>query len=84
MSNFFTDNDDIQFLFGYLDLPKLAALCEQDFKFAKEYDFAPENTQDALDNYRRILTSLGDLAGDVIAPTAGDTDRIGNVLSDDG
>jgi alkylation response protein AidB-like acyl-CoA dehydrogenase len=84
MPNFFTDNDDLQFLFGHLDLPRLATLVEQDFRFAKEFDFAPTDAADAVDNYRRILTTLGEVAGEVIAPTAGDTDRVGNILGDDG
>jgi alkylation response protein AidB-like acyl-CoA dehydrogenase len=84
MANFFLDNQDIQFLFGRFDLPRLAALVEQDFSFAKEFDFAPEDAADAVDNYRRILTALGEVAAETIAPTAGDTDRVGNVLEDSG
>ena len=84
MANFFTDNEDIQFLFDYLDTARLAAIMEEDFRFAKEFDFAPENAKDAIDNYRRILTSMGELCADVIAPTAEQTDIEGNVLNEDG
>ena len=84
MANFFLDNDDIGFLFEHLDLRRLATLVERDFRFHAEHDFAPEDVEDAVDNYRRILTSLGELAAEVIAPTAADTDRVGNVLNDDG
>ena len=31
MANFFTDNDDIQFLFDHLNLAELAAVQEDDF-----------------------------------------------------
>jgi alkylation response protein AidB-like acyl-CoA dehydrogenase len=84
MANFFLDNDDIGFLFEHLDLRRLATLVEGDFRFHPEHDFAPEDAEDAVDNYRRILTSLGELAAEVIAPTAAETDRAGNVLNDDG
>jgi hypothetical protein len=84
MPNFFTDNDDIQFLFDHMDLRGLAAMMENDFAFAADYEFAPIDADDALDNYRRILEVLGDLAGNVIAPTAEETDRVGNVLNEDG
>jgi len=84
MANFFTDNEDIQFLFDHMDVARLAAVMEEDFRFAKEFDFAPEDAADAIDNYKRILTSLGELCGDVIAPTAEDTDLVGNQLSEDG
>ena len=84
MANFYTDNDDIQFLFKHMDLARLAGIMEEDFSFHDEFDFAPEDAEDAVDNYQRILTALGQLAGDVIAPTAEDTDRLGNTLNDDG
>jgi len=84
MANFFTDNEDIQFLFDHLDIRRLAAIMEEGFRFAGEFDFAPENEEDAIDNYRRILTSMGELCADVIAPTAEDTDINGNVLNEDG
>jgi alkylation response protein AidB-like acyl-CoA dehydrogenase len=84
MANFFTDNDDIQFLFGHMDVPRLAAIQEDDFAYAREFDFAPTDAADAVDNYRRILTVLGELAADTIAPTAEETDQLGNTLNADG
>ena len=84
MANFYTDNEDIRFLFEHMDIARLAALSEEDFRFHDEFDFAPEDTDDAIDNYGRILEALGELAADVIAPTAEETDQVGNVLNDDG
>jgi len=84
MANFFTDNQDIQFLYENMDVARLAAVMEEDFRFAGEFDFAPTDAEDAIDNYTRILTSLGELCGDVIAPTAEDTDLSGNQLCEDG
>jgi alkylation response protein AidB-like acyl-CoA dehydrogenase len=84
MPNFFTDNDDILFLFSHFNVPLLAAVAEEGFKHHGQYDFAPENAADAVDNYRRILTSLGEIAGEVVAPSAEETDRVGNVLNEDG
>jgi hypothetical protein len=84
MANFYTDNDDIRFLFGHFDIKRLAALQEEDFRFAEEFDFAPADAEDAVDNYERILTSLGKLCAEEIAPSAEETDQVGNVLNDDG
>ena len=84
MPNFFTDNEDIQFLFNHMNLKHLAGVCEEGFKFHGEHDFAPENAEDAVDNYRRILETLGELCAEVIAPSSTDTDRTGNVLNEDG
>lgn len=84
MANFYTDNDDIQFLFKHMDVARLAGLQEEGFRFHSEFEFAPENAADAVDNYERVLTSLGELCADEIAPTAEETDIVGNVLNDDG
>ena len=84
MANFYSDNDDIKFLFKHIDLGKLAAICEQDFKFAGEFDYAPANAHEALQNYDMVLETLGQLAADFIAPRAEDVDRQGNTLNEDG
>ena len=84
MANFFTDNNDIQFCFNHMDITRLAELSEEGFGHHAEFDYAPVDSADAVDNYRRILTMLGELAGDRIAPTAEDTDRIGSTLNEDG
>jgi len=86
VANFFLDNEDILFLFDYLDLGELARLQEDDFVHARTgaCDYAPHNEQDAIDNYRRILVVVGELAGEVIAPNAETIDREGNTLNPDG
>ncbi len=84
MGNFFTDNEDIQFLFDHLDIAKLGADLEQNYTFADEFDQAPANAQEAIEKYRAILTTIGEIAANEIAPTAEETDRVGNILNDDG
>ncbi len=84
MANFYSDNDDIRFLFRHMDVARLADVMEEGFRFGEEFDFAPADADDAVDNYDRILGVVGQLAGDVIAPTAEETDQVGNTLNDDG
>ena len=84
MSNFYKDNPDIEKTIDALDLSEVAELCEQGFRFAKEYDFAPTDAADAIDNYKRALDVCGDISGNRIAPTADETDKVGNILNDDG
>ncbi|MHC4360682.1 MAG: acyl-CoA dehydrogenase family protein [Planctomycetota bacterium] len=84
MANFYKDNDDIQFLVKHIDLGKLAELAEDGFRFAAEFDFAPADSDEAIENYCMVLDSLGQLSGDFIAPRAEDVDRQGNTLNDDG
>ena len=84
MSNFYKDNPDIEKTIDALDLREVATLLEEDFKFAKEYDFAPKSAEDAIDNYKRALDVAGDIMGNRIAQTAEETDKLGNVLNEDG
>ena len=84
MANFYTDNEDIQFLFNTMDIAHTAKIMEEDFRFADEFDFAPVDAADALDNYSRFLECFGEICGDVIDPTAEDSDIVGNKLLADG
>ncbi len=84
MANFYRDNDDIQFLFKHTDLRELAAIREENFKFATEFDYAPADAEEAVQNYDMVLDSLGQLSADFIAPRAEEVDRQGNTLNEDG
>ena len=80
MANFCTDNADIQFHLGSLDLERLVRIRERDFAEAEQYDYAPVDLADALDNYRRTLDLVGEISGDVIAPLSADIDTDGSHL----
>ena len=86
MSNFFTDNDDILFLFHHMDLAELARVQERGFADARnpQIDYAPSDEADAIDNYRRTLEIAGDIAGNTIAPRSEQIDAEGNTLNEDG
>ena len=84
MANFYRDNSDIQFLFKHIDLCKSATICEDGFKFANEFDYAPANADEATQNYDMVLDTLGQLSAEFIAPRAEDVDRNGNILNEDG
>ena len=84
MANFYKDNPDIEKTLDAVDLSEVAALREEDFRFASEYDFAPASAEDAIDNYKRALDVCGAIIGERIAPTAEETDKTGNILEDDG
>ncbi len=84
MGNFYRDNKDIENVLDALDLTEVATLLEEDFKFAKEYDFAPKDAADAIDNYKRAIDVCGEIMANRIAPLAEETDLKGNVLNPDG
>jgi len=84
MGNFYSDNNDIKFLFRHVDLGTSAEICEEGFKFAGEFDHAPADADEAIQNYEMVLDSLGELCADFIAPRAEGVDREGNVLNENG
>ncbi|MBN1846211.1 MAG: acyl-CoA dehydrogenase family protein [Sedimentisphaerales bacterium] len=84
MANFYTDNDDIRFLFHYYDLKALAGIMEGDFADAAECDWAPADAAEAVDNYDRVLEIIGQISGDTIEPNAEAVDQEGNRLNEDG
>ncbi len=83
MANFFLDNRDIQFLFEHIDLSELAKIQEEDTANG-DADYVPIDEDDAVDNYRRVLEILGQIAAETIALNAEQIDREGNTLNDDG
>ncbi len=77
MSNFFTDNADLLFTLENLELQEAMSLIEKDYTEAQKYETAPESFEDAQDNFHRILTVIGDVAGERIAPRARQVDEEG-------
>ncbi|MHC4167170.1 MAG: acyl-CoA dehydrogenase family protein [Planctomycetota bacterium] len=70
MANFYKDNDDIRFLFRHTDVAGSANVCEEGFKFASEFDYAPADADEAIENYDMVLDSVGQLSAEFIAPRA--------------
>jgi alkylation response protein AidB-like acyl-CoA dehydrogenase len=83
VGNYFLDNQDIQFLFDHIDLKELARL-QEDRTLPGNPDYGPSDADDAVDNYRRILEIVGQIAADTIAENAETIDREGNTLNEDG
>jgi 3-(methylthio)propanoyl-CoA dehydrogenase len=85
MPNFFLDNPDIQFLFKHFNLEEIAKVQEEGWhRYPEGGEYAPVDAADAVDNYRRILTIVGDIAANHIAPRAEKVDHEGNTLNEDG
>ncbi len=82
MPNFFTDNSDLVFHFNNLDYRRIVEIAEDNFEQAKEFNYAPVNYEDAMENYRKVLEMTGDLTGNYIAPRAADVDIEGAQYSD--
>jgi alkylation response protein AidB-like acyl-CoA dehydrogenase len=82
MSNFFSDNPDLQATLRRLDLARIVRLREDDYEQARDFAYAPRDFEDALDSYERTLEIVGDIAGEFVDPRAEDVDRAGSELVD--
>src|SRR6056297_79607 len=82
MENFYTDNTDLKFHLEHPLMEKIVALKENNYQEADEFDYAPMDYEDAMDNYDKILEIVGEISGEVIAPNAESVDQEGPKLID--
>ena len=83
MANFFSDNKDLQFHLQHPLMRKIVELKERGFAEKDLYDYAPQDFDDAMDNYRRVLEIAGEVCGEVIAPNAEGVDHEGPRVEND-
>ena len=77
MANFYLDNKDLQYHLGHPLMKRIIELKERNFADATEFDYAPQDAEDALDSYKRVLEIVGDICAEVIAPNAEGVDHEG-------
>ncbi len=75
MANFFTENPDLVFTLKNLELEEVMRLKENDYSESKKFDIAPENFEDAIDSFERVLDVIGDITAERIAPRARQIDE---------
>jgi len=83
MANFFSDNKDLQFHLGHPLMRKIVELKERGFAEKDLYEFAPQNFEDAMDSYRKVMEITGEVCGEVIAPNAEGVDHEGPRVEND-
>ncbi|MCB1172638.1 MAG: acyl-CoA dehydrogenase family protein [Leptospiraceae bacterium] len=85
-NNYFDDNQDLMDFFQYaVDWPEIVAAYELGFKDNKKYQetsdenlmYAPSTVDEAVEMYKMTLTSVGDIAGNFLAPRASKMDDTG-------
>ena len=81
MANFYNDNPSLRLHLQHPLMRKIVELKERDFADAKEYDYAPVDFADAMDNYYRVLYIVGELCGTTIADNAEGVDHEGPTVA---
>lgn len=80
MANFYRDNKDLKFHLQHPLMKKIVFLKEDDFSESSEFDYAPLDYEDAVDNYDNVLEIVGDICGNIIGPNAESVDSEGPQL----
>ncbi|MFM2291107.1 MAG: hypothetical protein RIS29_920 [Bacteroidota bacterium] len=75
--NFFNDNPSLKFQLSHPLMQKIVALKERNFAEKDKYEYAPQDFEDAIDNYEKVLEIVGEICGEILAPNAEDVDHEG-------
>jgi alkylation response protein AidB-like acyl-CoA dehydrogenase len=77
MANFYTDNPEIKFYLNHPMMKRIVEFKERNFADKDKFDYAPQDFDDAIDNYDRVLELAGDICANIIAPNAEEVDAEG-------
>lgn len=77
MANSYNDNPVLKHYLNHPLMEKIVALKERDFADADKYDYAPQNFEDAMDSYDKVLEIVGEICGDIVAENAEGVDHEG-------
>ncbi len=82
MANYYNDNSELKFHLNHPLMEKIVRLKEREYSFKKEFDFAPMDYEDAIDNYDRVLEVVGEICGNIVAENAESIDAEGPQVVD--
>lgn len=82
MANYYIDNSELKFHLTHPLMEKIVRLKEREYSFKKEFDFAPMDYEDAIDNYDRVLEVVGEICGNIVAENAESIDAEGPQVVD--
>ncbi len=75
--NYYTDNPSLKHHLHHPLMKHIVELKERGYADKEKYDYAPQDFEDAMDSYEKVLEIVGELAGDMIAPNAEGVDHEG-------
>ena len=77
MSNYYTDHPEIEFHLNHPLMKRVVDLKERNYAEKDQFEDAPVNYEDAIENYKRLLNITGDVAANIIEPNSEDVDLEG-------
>ena len=77
MANYYTDHPEIEFHLNHPLMKHVVDLKERNYVEKDQFEDAPVNYEDAIENYKRLLDITGDVAANIIEPNSEDVDLEG-------
>ena len=77
MANYYTDHPEIAFHLNHPLMKRVVDLKERNYVEKDQFEDAPVNYEDAIENYKRLLDITGDVAANIIEPNSEDVDLEG-------
>ena len=77
MANYYSDHPEIEFHLNHPLMKRVVDLKERDYAEKDQFEDAPVNYEDAIENYKRLLDITGDVAANIIEPNSEDVDLEG-------
>ena len=74
MANYYSDHPELEFHLSHPLMKRVVELKEKGYADAKQFEDAPVNYEDAIENYKQILDITGDIAANVIEPNSESVD----------
>ena len=70
MANYYTDHLEIEFHLNHPLMKRVVDLKERNYSEKDQFEDAPVNYEDAIENYKRLLDITGDVAANIIEPNS--------------
>ena len=77
MANYYSDHLEIEFHLNHPLMKRVVDLKERNYVEKDQFEDAPVNYEDAIENYKRLLDITGDVAANIIEPNSEDVDLEG-------
>ncbi len=77
MANYFSDHPELEFHLHHPLMKRIVELKERNFADKAQFEDAPVDYDDAIENYKRFLDITGDVAANIIEPNSESVDLEG-------
>ena len=77
MGNLYKEIPELKFHLNHPLMKHIIELKERNFAEKDCFDYAPQNYEDAMDSYEKVLELTGEICSDIIAPNAEGIDQVG-------